>query len=111
MYRCFGRAEAEHDDAQPQAWLCGDVNAAHFMCHEPARMRLRLAKETPNYLYLQLLPRKTPTLFGIPAGGAEYGFARAVTKADLMLTLRANGIEYKRSWSKTKLWKALLSHE
>ena len=102
-----------HEPLKPQAWLCGDINAAHFMCHGPARVRLRLAKETPAYLHLQPLPSERPTLFGIPADGAKCGFRSclAVTKAHLMLTLRANGIEFKRSWSKTKLWKALLSHE
>ena len=103
----------------PAEWLHGDANTPHFFCQQPTRVRLRLAKEPLDYppdydnLRLRPLPRDSPRVFNIPASGDNdsFGSGYYAQKRKLMWTLNENGIKFKRSWAKARLWKALLSHE
>ena len=98
---------------RPAAWLSGDIEAPHFLCQQPARFRLLLAGQSPppDYAYLNECGWKPPRVFDIKAQGDPDAFARRVIKDVLIQTLQNNGIAFKRSWNKAKLWRALLSHK
>ena len=85
----------------------------HICCRLGARFRLLLAGQSPppDYAYLNECGWKPPRVFDIKAQGDPDAFARRVMKDVLIQTLQNNGIAFKRSWNKARLWRALLSHK
>ena len=95
-------------------WISGDPNAPHFICQQPARIRLRLRSEpvAPSHIWMFVRDRQLPRLYDIEADRWPGGFSsRNVTKNELIRSLHNNHVHYRRSWKKDRLWQSLLKHE